>query len=201
MTRPFIFVHIPKTGGQSISAALAGQPGQVPAPRRLPKRHPTALDWLLFLGPGVFCSAFRFAVVRNPWDRLWSFYRYGCRKLTPMPALFGDWPSFVTWVVEGPLSPSPEWNRAKMQQVAYLHDGCGRCIVGRIIRLEDIDTAWIPLCREIGIDPAPELPRRNVSPKRLDVSPWRGRHEELLEAVGEFFLADVTRFDYEPPRG
>ena len=55
-----IFVHVPKTAGLSIYEMLGMDPVRYACPRR----------GLSASGPGLFEKAFKFAVVRNPWDRL-----------------------------------------------------------------------------------------------------------------------------------
>ena len=61
----YLFVHIQKTGGTSISEALMKHAGATfVSPAHLP------LHALEFSSPRPFV----FAVVRNPWDRLVSWY-------------------------------------------------------------------------------------------------------------------------------
>jgi chondroitin 4-sulfotransferase 11 len=60
-----IFVHIPKTGGTSISKALFGAEFG----------HCTVDHYEIF-SPERFHNYFKFGFVRNPWDRLLSAYKF-----------------------------------------------------------------------------------------------------------------------------
>ena len=62
-----IFVHIQKTGGESISAAL-GQNFQCP------EKHFFANQLRQLYGSETWSAYFKFAFVRNPWDRLVSWW-------------------------------------------------------------------------------------------------------------------------------
>jgi chondroitin 4-sulfotransferase 11 len=65
-----LFVHIQKTGGSSIREALRGA---VPDLRPFLGTHDHAAWARLHLGPR-WADYFKFAFVRNPWDRLVSWY-------------------------------------------------------------------------------------------------------------------------------
>jgi chondroitin 4-sulfotransferase 11 len=65
-----IFVHIPKTAGTSVTDALFG----TPRPRHRP------LQWYEGMEPELYKEYFKFAFVRNPWDRLVSGYHYVVNK-------------------------------------------------------------------------------------------------------------------------
>jgi hypothetical protein len=70
--KPFIrtkslFVHVPKTGGVSISSALYGCLGMGHLPIR---------EYRKLLRPRAFARMFKFTFVRNPFDRIHSAYRF-----------------------------------------------------------------------------------------------------------------------------
>ena len=62
-----IFVHIQKTGGTAINRAL----GSVDNPS---EKHRTARELIVLYGADVWDSSYKFAFVRNPWDRLVSWW-------------------------------------------------------------------------------------------------------------------------------
>lgn len=70
--RPFIetqsvFVHIPKAAGLAVSFGMYG---------RKTGDHRTVCDYKLCFTEGEFDSFFKYAFVRNPWDRLVSAFHY-----------------------------------------------------------------------------------------------------------------------------
>src|SRR5262249_5469512 len=66
----FLFVHIQKTGGTSLEKVLCAACPQV---QQLGCRHDHASSACKILGPD-YHDYFKFAFVRNPWDRLVSWY-------------------------------------------------------------------------------------------------------------------------------
>lgn len=91
--RRFIFVHIPKTGGTSLAAALEARAmaddiliGDTPKARRRRHRlkgvssagplwkHSTLADVAGFVPDDLIDQALICSLVRNPWDRVFSFY-------------------------------------------------------------------------------------------------------------------------------
>jgi hypothetical protein len=80
----FIFVHVPKTAGTSVMRQLTQLPGN--EIRWLARtKHETLGEFLVNAearcrggsqSPADLRDYFRFAFVRNPWDRMASFYRY-----------------------------------------------------------------------------------------------------------------------------
>jgi len=62
-----IFVHIQKTGGTAIASAF-GQPSVYP------EKHFSASELRLLYGDSAWTTYFKFSFVRNPWDRLVSWW-------------------------------------------------------------------------------------------------------------------------------
>lgn len=62
-----IFVHIQKTGGDSICTALG-------VSTAVPEKHFFARELRELYGADVWSTYFKFAFVRNPWDRLVSWW-------------------------------------------------------------------------------------------------------------------------------
>ncbi|HIB85004.1 MAG TPA: hypothetical protein EYO59_10545, partial [Chromatiaceae bacterium] len=86
----FLFVHIPKTGGNSIQQVLKDfseddivcvnhiQDGVERFEVRNSKynitKHSTYSDYSSIIEPDIFSQLFKVATIRNPWDRAISFY-------------------------------------------------------------------------------------------------------------------------------
>ena len=82
---PFIFIHINKTAGTSIGRAIG-----------LPvKDHLTATEVIARIGLDKWNSAYKFTVVRNPWDKVVSHYDYRRKKnkteIASRNISFSDW--------------------------------------------------------------------------------------------------------------
>src|SRR2546430_14424677 len=86
----FLFVHVPKTAGNSIQSvlrdysedelvALRGEQDGVERfglrnPNYKIKKHSTLAEYREALGNEQFGSLYKFTCVRNPWDRMVSYY-------------------------------------------------------------------------------------------------------------------------------
>jgi hypothetical protein len=100
-----VFVHIPKCGGTSMTNALEeyvvkscveqglpnGYPGEV---RRL-RKHESAIEikdyYVELFGEDRWDNAIKFSVIRNPADRIVSWFKYRQRKMAEITALPGWW--------------------------------------------------------------------------------------------------------------
>jgi hypothetical protein len=195
LQKRFLFVHIPKTAGNSIQTALRDySEDQLVALRkeqdgierfglRNPnykiKKHSALAEYRDALGNEQFRDLYKFTCVRNPWDRMVSYY------FTP--------------------TQTPEtWDRRKFRKIIskgvsvgdYLRldngEGDPFANVDYIMRFENLTEDFLTVCRTLAISP-PALPRYNRS-SREHYSKYYD--DELRELVRTRFAAEIERFGY-----
>ncbi len=197
--RRVIFIHVPKTGGTTIEALL-GLSGRYRSPdtHRLfglsgttELQHLTAAQLSRILPPDQFGSYFKFAFVRNPWDRavsgmLWRarFARFGIR----------DMRDYVDWAEAVNAAGSPKYSdvHALPQHALLTRDG-KEISVDRLGRFE----RFAYDVREILADflgNIDELPHCAASRGR---APYRDYYEtQLAERVHKLYIRDIEAFGY-----
>lgn len=195
LQKRFLFVHIPKTAGNSIQTALRDySEDELIALREEQdgierfglrsrnydiKKHSTLAEYRAALGDERFTKLYKFTGVRNPWDRMVSYY------FTP--------------------TQSPEtWDRKKFQRIISkavsvadylrLNDDEEHPFenVDYIMRFENLDEDFRAVCKTLDI-PAPSLPHYNRS-DREHYSKYYD--DELREVVRTRFAAEIERFGY-----
>jgi len=189
----FLFVHIPKTGGNSIQSVLARysedeivrRPGQdgverfgVSNPKYNLKKHSLLAAYRAALGEEQFSRLYKFTCVRNPWDRMVSFY------LTPTQEKQWDRKAFKKTVSKA-LSAADYLRLDDSEADPF-------CNVSRIIRFENLAEDFRLVCADLGI-PAEPLPKYNKS-EREHYSKYYDA--ELRALVAERFAAEIARFGY-----
>lgn len=188
-----IFVHIPKTAGTSVLAGLA-------ADKVFDTHAPAQVYRAVY---GEFCrSAFKFAFVRNPWDRFASsfhFMRDGTR-----------WPMQQQWAArhigamsfaEFTLRLKNPLHRAQVMAERFFWPqtfwlgGVGRIDgVDRLYRFEELDAAMQELCAKLGIEPPAATPHlRKVDKPDLH---HLYEDEEMIDLVGRLYRQDVQALGY-----
>ena len=200
--RGFVFIHVPKTGGSSVGAALEpmcpprqrGRLGAWLRPLGLPRdyrrfrfrRHDPLVMVERVMPPQRFSRFFKFAFVRNPWDRLVSEYNSvlslpGHRRHARVRAL-GGFKAYLRR--EAPVVLS-----SQRQLLVDSTGEIGADFVGRFERLEE-DFARV--CERLGIEAV--LPHLN----RHAHDDYRSYYDdESRELVRWHWGEDVDSFDYE----
>jgi len=138
----FVFAHVPKTGGIAMRAALEPfADAQALAARET--THET-LPELLARAPQL-SGHFKFAFVRNPWDRLVSFHAYASEKLRPtFPQMQGiDLRGMLRL-----LDRDTPWLRPLFALRSQAEHVRGADFVGRF---EDIGGDFGRVCAQLGI--------------------------------------------------
>ena len=191
----FLFVHIPKTAGNSIQTILrhysedeivalrADQDGIERFGLRNPnykiKKHSTLAEYRAALGEARFRDLYKFTCVRNPWDRMVSYY-FGTTSLV------GAWDrkEFKKLIVKA-VSVTDYLRLDKGES-----DPFGN--VDYVMRFENLADDFRTVSAKLGIPAAP-LPQYNRS-NREHYSKYYDA--ELRELIGKRFAPEIDRFGY-----
>jgi len=195
----FVFVHVPKTGGDSISEALRPHAEIDESAGRAKHWSARHIRDRMFGGKsnrwGDFLS---FGVVRNPWEQVHSDYHF-CRSHEAPAGEVGGWREkvirckqidFAQFVVD--MCGEHGRNGAGLFG-HYLANREGHQMVRRVIRFERLSQEFAGVCLSIRL-PEIELPRKNVTPDRPD---YRDEYDDRSRfLVGRKFADDIQRFGY-----
>lgn len=206
--RSYVFVHIPKTGGTSLATALESRAlrddlliGDTPKARKRRHRlaglqargrlwkHATLADVDGVLTREELERMFVFTLVRNPWDRLVSYYHWLQDQNFAHPAVelskSLDFKEFLRHpLVVGSFRRAPA--------SSYVTDVAGVEHCNLFIRLERFDTDAVPLFYHLGFRFT--LPHQNASHRACD---YRSYYDDATrDHVGEVCAVDIARFGY-----
>lgn len=207
-----IFVHIPKTAGQSIEHVflnLLGLSWEEREPLLLkfnydknlgPPRlaHLKAQEYLKYnyISQSMFDSYFKFSFVRNPWSRIVSFYNY--RRYYQ---LF-SFKHFVTKRLKNKILEKDYWFIGPQHEFIMNHNG--DIIVDYIGRFENLKDDFNVICNALGLKDV-KLPHVNkarevsliqkfVKKSKKHYSEYYDR--ETKEIVENAYKKDIQIFNY-----
>jgi chondroitin 4-sulfotransferase 11 len=181
-----IFIHIPKTAGTSVGRALFGENS----------RHIPYFEYEK-ANPRKFRKFFKFAFIRNPWDRLVSTYFFlragGMNEQdrqwnTNHMVLYPDFNSFV----RGWLTERNVWNWVHfIPQSHFVINRTGKVMVDFVGRFERLEEDFGQVARRLGRDV--RLPKSNTSNHEHFTSCY---DEETREIVRRVYARDIEAFEY-----
>ncbi len=199
-----IFVHIPKTAGQSIEQVFLDDLGlswddrealnlrynDDPAvgPQRLAHLYADEYVRRGHIDQERWDTYFKFAVVRNPYDRILSEFRY--RKFRTTGPLF--------WFLRKRYRDEyRDVTRHMVPQCRYLFNEAGACLVDEIVRFEDLEDRMPQVFERIFGSPR-SLPKRNQSTtghRRLARHQLSKSNRKLIR---DRYAEDFSRLGYDP---
>ncbi len=179
--RPYVFIHINKTGGSSIEKALG-----------IGLDHSTAQEKYAQLGAAAWDRKFTFTVVRNPWDKVVSHYHY--RVKTNQTGLGDDPVPFADWLRLCYDERDPRYydqERMFMPQRQWLVNERDEMLVEFVGRFESLQQDFDSICKRLGV--SAQLGHAKPSSRGSYRDYYDADSRALIERV---FAEDLESFDY-----
>mgnify|MGYP001260312720 CR=1 FL=1 len=229
-----LYTHVPKTGGTSIKDAVEPHKESLVVTENssIIKKHPSmdrehilvlnfrksnSMRKKEVLGEKVWNNLYKFAFVRNPWDRYvsnwqWLALRLGQRNTWVMRGWRGvdGHVSFASFVKQmgacyrDPYMLQPyqhdKWHIRN--QLHHIIDYEGNIMLDYVGRFENLQEEFAHICKEIDLDV--QLPHLNYFGQQegLPMQKQKPHYstyytDELVEIVRERSQADIKAFGYE----
>lgn len=196
-----IFIHIPKTGGSSVEKALinifdekiridrgntyvADKNGkQLKRPIKNSYntiKHATATELINQYGEEKFKEYHKFTIIRNPWDRLLSLYRWGATE---------------HYMKHNFLNKLPKTNvdsnlRTKWTINKYICDEKNNLLVDTILNFENLNEEFNNFTSEIGLDvKLPHINKSKNSNGFKDVM-----DDEVINKIKDLYKTEINKF-------
>jgi hypothetical protein len=168
-------------------AAFLMRPNDDPVagPERLAHLYAREYVELGYATAAEFERCFKFAVVRNPYDRFVSEYlwRYPGMRMSAMDFLQNS----IT------MAPFTDLNRHIVPQKNFVTDASGAIVVDQILRFEEFETTVRALLVRL-LGTSARLAHRNASKSRVPKE--NVLDEKLVEALTEYYAEDFSLFGY-----
>lgn len=207
----FLYVHIAKTGGTSVRAALKSLQWRDPyymaqwicsrlsgltghrIAAKLP-RHSKIICAQEMLPQEFFKGLYKFAFVRNPWDLQVSSYHHLKRERPFLLEGHESFEAFTRWKLDPERPYQYHLDTAITPLTDYLIDLRGNLLTDFIGRFERLHEDWDHICKHIGIA-TPELPHeRKATDRKKDYRSYYS--DDLAALVGTYFKRDVEMLGY-----
>jgi Sulfotransferase family len=195
----WLFIHIPKTGGNSVQSVLAqysedkltcsvfqdgidrfGVHGSYTG-----NKHFRLQDYADAVPANIFSKLVKFTVVRNPWARAVSWF------FTP-----------IKWISQG---RQPRWSADEFRQdvermplmASMLNMNGIPARLDMLLRFETLATDFSALTARLGIETGATLPHKNKGYSPQNWQYYYSISPDLVDFVAERFAEDIERFGYD----
>lgn len=190
MNTDCLFIHVPKTGGRSVLDACG---------LKFTVQHKTIQDYTNELGESAVAGMFKFSTVRNPWDRVYSWWRFFVAGKAVYPE-FRD--NFEAWVIKRLLAVNQGKavgnTKRPLEQMSYYKDTSGVVRLDKFLRFESLDADFKLIASRVGaIKPLGHVGGEslfNRAVKRDYHSAYKS--QQAIDLVGQLNKEVIDRFGY-----
>jgi hypothetical protein len=204
--RKILFIHIPRTGGQSIEHMLFPTYGfRDEENTNILYGWNDKLGWLNhmtcreikghnYVSNGEFKNCFKFAFIRNPWERLVSEYAW------KFPGNFRLFRQFCSDILEQEYEKWAAGYRDPIafkqhlrEQYKYIYNNQGRLEIDFLGRYENLAVDFLEICKLRGLK-CGKLPLYNKSEHRY----YTYYYDKVTrEIAGRIYREDIRIFNYQ----
>lgn len=179
-----LFSHVPKTAGTSISYGLYGED---------PWHY--KLEDYSYISRTTFRKLFKFAFVRNPYDRLVSTYRYSFKHVQSHPntsvRFITQYPTFEDFIFNWVKKVDVSSHYFLAPQYSFIKSPYDDIEIDFIGKFESLDKGYQKVTEKIGKDNS--LPFTNKSESKSNIC----YTEESAKIVYEAYQKDFLQFGYD----
>lgn len=203
MQAGFWFVDVPRTSSTSIKAELGARFGRAygkikaegkhSAPQLI-NDHVTAQSMRLLLGQEAWNRIYTFSVVRNPWDRIASLFRYCTdNNKIPLSWTFSEYVERLASADE--RRPYFRFHGLRYGAVDFLTDSTGKIIIDDVVKYENRDEELKGVAEKLKFPELGHLYINKSKEKKLDYR--KLYNNENKNIVGDLFEKDCRYFNYD----
>ena len=189
-----IFVHVPKTGGTSITSWSKIEHGFRTVEWHSPNgthdnitgEFVNGASWRIKRNlESVWDDYFKFGFVRNPWDRTVSCFLNRARAYNDFGVFLDDCP----WTNNHNII----WHM--LPQLTHLCDLDGKLLVNTVYKFEEIELAIKDVEFELNM-PHKKLAKHNSSYRKKHYSEYYTSKKQI-DLIGELYQEEIEKFGYE----
>jgi hypothetical protein len=195
----WLFIHIPRTAGNSVQSVLAPysedhftQGAFQDGIDRFEvqgfytgSKHFRLQDYAEAVPPEIFSNLFKFTVVRNPWARAISWFFIPIRWISA-----GRQPRWSAREFRGDIEHMP--SMARMLNVNGIPGQ-----MDLLLRFETLESDFAALTNRLGIETGTTLPHKNKGYSAENWQHYYLKSPDLVDLVAERFAEDIEMFGYD----
>lgn len=198
MNEDVLFIHVPKTAGRSILTACGVQSVD----------HLSLRQYIEMYGKEKVLSMFKFTVVRNPWDRLFSVWRFFVRDKPEFEKYKNNFELWLWDKKQAFLSRHPteeiSVTNQQLNHMEWYKDINGFVHIDCYLRYEHLAEDFKLVRDRIGVilpnhEPLPTIGMDDFEKSGLPSKDYHDyyKHDEIIGFVGELNRELIDRFGYQ----
>jgi len=199
----FWFVDIPRTSSSSVKAELGKQFGKAYGKVNvLEKQHSTpqivndhtpGIAIRDIVGKEIWDSIFKFSIVRNPWDRIFSQYHYRTRTNQFSGISFRD---YVLKLAEAEQHTNLfGYHGSRYGACDYLTDEDGKMMMDFVAKYESRESDLTSIARKIDFKKLGQLHIQQAAPNNAHYSDFY--QPDTRDIIARRYKNDIEHFEYQ----